>query len=108
MCCLWRPEPIYLRLEGGPINSNAHIKLLNWLRDSFVGRYLVAVGAVLLLVPPAYPLFELFAQRFPLQYFLIAVVVAAGNGGFGPGVLATVLGALAGQFLFLPGRGQGV
>jgi signal transduction histidine kinase len=80
-------------------------RFFGWLRQR---PYAVATTTILLLVPPGFPLFELFQHRFPLQYFLLGVAFAAWNGGLGPGLLATGLGVLAGQLLFLPGRGQGL
>lgn len=86
----------------GPSAVERRVRLLP------LNRYLVAILAVLVLIPPGFPLFELFHQRFPLQYFLLAVAFAAWNGGLGPGLLATALGVVVGQFVFLPGRGQGL
>jgi signal transduction histidine kinase len=62
------------------------------------GAALVFVGAALalklLLVP-------LVTQNEPVLLFFAAVMVSAAFGGFGPGLLATVLGALCDGFFFM-------
>ena len=64
---------------------------------------MLAVAALLLLkllLDPVIP------QQSPFLLLAGAVVVAAWFGGFGPGVLATVLGALAGAFFAWATRGS--
>jgi two-component system sensor kinase FixL len=46
--------------------------------------------------------FPILHNDSPYLFFVPAVLVAAGLGGFGPGLLATGLGALAGLFVIAP------
>jgi PAS domain S-box-containing protein len=41
-------------------------------------------------------------QHAPLMLFILAVVIASWYGGLGPGLLAIVLGAVLGDFFFIP------
>ncbi|HEU4893351.1 MAG TPA: PAS domain S-box protein [Vicinamibacterales bacterium] len=49
-----------------------------------------------------------FAGNVPYLQFFPAILVAAWYGGLGPGILATVLSALAAMYLFLPPAGLAV
>ena len=66
-----------------------------WVR---YGAALVVIGAALavklLLIP-------LVTQNEPVLLFFAAVLVSAAFGGFGPGLLATVLGAMCDGFFFM-------
>src|ERR671938_971588 len=58
----------------------------------------VALGLKLLLDP-------LITEQSPFLLLAGAVVVGAWFGGLGPGLLATVLGALGADYFFLPPEG---
>lgn len=67
-------------------------------------RYLLAIGfvfAALLVEAVFWPLMRLN----PAPLLLTAVILSAMYGGFGPGLLATVLAVLTGLFLFSPEEG---
>lgn len=66
-------------------------------------RYFVAVAAVALTIPiKIYLIIPEFGEReAPFILSLAAVMVAGWNGGLGPGLLATVLAAIVGDFLFM-------
>jgi PAS domain S-box-containing protein len=71
------------------------------MKYSPLARYgvaVVAVGAVLLLKLLLNPL---ITQQSPFLLMAGAVIVAAWFGGLGPGILATLLGALAADYFFL-------
>src|SRR5215213_5658173 len=69
-------------------------------------RYGVATLAVVLVLLLKLLLNPLIAQQSPFLMLAGAVVVGAWFGGFGPGVLATVLGALAGAYFAWATRGS--
>ncbi|HEV3168658.1 MAG TPA: DUF4118 domain-containing protein, partial [Isosphaeraceae bacterium] len=58
----------------------------------------LSVGTVLLLRLLLAPLVGL---NFPLLLFLVAVVLSSWYGGFGPGLLATLLSALLGDYFLM-------
>jgi PAS domain S-box-containing protein len=64
-------------------------------------RYGVAVLAVELVLLLKQLLDPLIAEQSPFLLLSAGVIVAAWFGGFGPGVLATILGAVAANFFFL-------
>ena len=66
--------------------------------------YLIALAAVLV----AFALKVAIARSVPLPYILFypAVFVAAGFGGLGPGVLATLISALLADYFYLEPMGQ--
>ena len=64
--------------------------------------YLVAVLAPIAAVALRLGLEPLLADTMPFLFLPIAVAVAAFSGGFGPGFIATVLGALMGIYFFIP------
>jgi two-component system sensor kinase FixL len=70
-----------------------------WLAppDSVV-RYGVAPAAIALAFAARYLLTPILQDDAPYLFFVPAVLVAAGVGGLGPGLLATALGALLGLF----------
>ncbi len=73
------------------------------MRRSALARYGVAtlaVGVVVLLLKLL--LDPLITDQSPFLLLAGAVVVGAWFGGLGPGLLATVLGALAADYFFLP------
>jgi len=70
-------------------------------RDHTVAAgYAVAVIACLTAGAVEYFLHPLYSERFPLAALPAVVVVAAWLGGFGPGLLATLGGTLAGLYVF--------
>src|SRR3712207_2435337 len=71
------------------------------VRRSLLLRYGAAVVAVALVVVLKLVLNPLITQQSPFLLMAGAVMVGAWFGGFGPGVLATLLGALAADYFFL-------
>lgn len=65
--------------------------------------YLLAVLSVALvaLVRSVLARYELLTEETPFVLFVLAVVIPSWSGGFGPGMLATVLSALVIDFLLL-------
>src|ERR1700681_4493824 len=61
----------------------------------------IAAAAVVIALTARMLLEPLLQDRGPYLFFVPAILVAAGIGGFGPGVLATGL-SLALCFLFIP------
>ena len=71
-----------------------------WLaRPDSVVRYGVAPAAIALAFAARYLLEPILHDDLPYLFFVPAVLVAAGVGGLGPGLLATALGVLLGFFL---------
>jgi two-component system cell cycle sensor histidine kinase/response regulator CckA len=69
-------------------------------------RYGLALLAVAIAVLCRAPLEGVLGHRSAFPLFTLAVMLSGWYGGFKPGMLATVLGGLAGTFLFLdPGVG---
>ena len=67
---------------------------------SVAAGYAVAVVACATAGAVEYFLHPLHGERFPLAALPAVVVVAAWLGGFGPGLLATIGGTLAGLYVF--------
>jgi PAS domain S-box-containing protein len=72
------------------------------MRRSALARYGVATLAVGVVVLIKVLLAPVLPEQSPFLLLAGAVVVGAWFGGLGPGVLATVLGALAADYFFLP------
>jgi PAS domain S-box-containing protein len=70
-------------------------------RSSPLLRYGVAVLAVALILVLKVLLSPLITQQSPFLLMAGAVMIGAWFGGFGPGLLATVLGALSADYFFL-------
>jgi PAS domain S-box-containing protein len=68
-------------------------------------RYGVAVAAVVAAVAVRELLDPVLGDAFPFATVFFAVLVAARYGGFGPALMATLLGAVASVWLLLPPRG---
>ncbi len=99
------------RIHGETIINNGlpsyswltdHLNSLLQRRNAFV-RYAVCIGAVGM----AFLLTKTLQKTEPnaslsFVFFFAAVAVSAGAGGFGPGVLATLLSALLCDYFFLP------
>src|SRR5215210_1650926 len=71
------------------------------MKHSPLARYGVAVLAVGLVLSLKLLLNPLITQQSPFLLMAAAVIVAAWFGGLGPGILATLLGALAVDYFFL-------
>ncbi len=70
-----------------------------------VGRYALAVGAVVVATAVRWALPEILSPA-PYLAFYPTVVAAAAFGGFGPGILATVLAIVSLDLLFIPPVGE--
>jgi two-component system sensor histidine kinase KdpD len=70
--------------------------------------YLVAIGGTILLTAVFLPFRDDIAPLSKGFGFLVVVVAAAGIGGIGPGVVASILGFAAFNFFFLPPYGRWV
>jgi K+-sensing histidine kinase KdpD/CheY-like chemotaxis protein len=68
--------------------------------------YTIAVVVTATAAALQYFLQPQFGGRFPLAAFMPAVVAAAWFGGFGPGLVATIGGALAAAYLFMQPTGR--
>ena len=86
-----------LTLQSAAPQSSA-----SWLR---YGIGVAAVAAALLF---RYGVRDSLGLKVPFLQFYPAILVAAWYGGLGPGVLATVMSALAAVYLFLPPAGLAV
>ena len=64
-------------------------------------RYGCAILFVALAVVTRLALYPILGNRYPFFLFFIAIVLAAGYGGYGPSLLALVLSWLSGDYLFL-------
>jgi K+-sensing histidine kinase KdpD len=73
-------------------------------RRSTAMRYGVAVAAVLAAFVIRYMIYGDLLNRLVFTFFVPAALVAVWYGGLGPGIVATVLGALVGDFFFMPPR----
>jgi two-component system, LuxR family, sensor kinase FixL len=62
-------------------------------------RYGIAPAAVLIALLARMVFAPILADDSPYLFFVPAVLIAAGVGGWGPGLLATILGTLAGLLL---------
>src|SRR3712207_1556027 len=70
-------------------------------RSSPVLRYGVAVVAIALVLGLKLLVDPVITDQSPFLLFAAAVMVAAWFGGLGPGLLATGLGTVAGDYFFL-------
>jgi K+-sensing histidine kinase KdpD len=70
-------------------------------RRSFVTRYGVAAGVVIVAFASRYWLFGTQDLRFPFLFFVPAAMVAVWYGGMLPGLLAAVMGLMLGDYFFL-------
>jgi signal transduction histidine kinase len=67
--------------------------------------YVMAVGGPFILLTLRMSLQPLLKDTGPFLFFAPAVMVSAWYGGFGPGMVATVLGAALGDYFFVGGPG---
>jgi len=65
-------------------------------------RYGVAVGVMLIAFAIRYALLGDTMNRLVFTFFVPAALIAAWYGGVGPGLVATLLGLLLGDYFFLP------
>ena len=68
-------------------------------------RYAVALLVVLAAFSVRYSIYGDLQSRLAFTFFVPAAIIAVWYGGLGPGVLATVLGLLLGEYFFLMARG---
>jgi PAS domain S-box-containing protein len=68
-------------------------------------RYGIALLGVAVALAMRLLLDPILKEDVPLFLFVIPVIVAAWSGGLGPGLLATVLSLLVGNYLFMAPRG---
>ena len=68
---------------------------------AFLARYLMAVALVAAAFILRYWLFGTTDHRFPFIFFVPAAMMATFYGGMAPGLLATVLGLMLGDYFFL-------
>ena len=73
-------------------------------RRTPVQRYGVAVLCVVAAFATRYFIYGDLENRLVFTFFVPAAMVAAWYGGLGPGLLAVALGALVGDFYFIPPR----
>jgi DNA-binding CsgD family transcriptional regulator len=73
-----------------------------FLRRSWPWRYALAAGAVVLAGLARQGLAGSLGDRSPFQTFVLAALVSAIAGGLGPGLFATLLGALVVAYLYMP------
>ena len=71
-------------------------------------RYLTALGLVAASLVVRAMLSDYFGPNVPYLQFFPAILVASWYGGFGPGVFATALSAVAALQFFLPPEGLGI
>src|SRR5215468_1452761 len=64
-------------------------------------RYFVAIAATAVAFIARFLLKSVLGDVAPLLMFTLSVVVSAWYGGLGPGLLATALGALLGDYYFI-------
>lgn len=74
-------------------------------RDLWLG-YALAVGAVGVCLAVRLVLHPVLRGNAPFLPFILAILLAAWFGGFGPGLAATAGGALAGTYFFLKPEGE--
>ncbi|HEV2007925.1 MAG TPA: DUF4118 domain-containing protein, partial [Burkholderiales bacterium] len=70
-------------------------------RRSAAKRYTVAVAAVMVALAARYIIYGDLQNRLVFTFFVPAAMVAVWYGGVGPGMLATVLGMLFGNFFVM-------
>ena len=64
-------------------------------------RYFVAIAATAVVFTARFLLNSTLGDAAPLLMFTLSVMVAAWYGGLGPGLLATALGAILGEYFFI-------
>jgi PAS domain S-box-containing protein len=69
-------------------------------------RYGIAIVGVILATLLRLALDPLLGPNLPLFLFVFPIIVVAWYGGLGPGLLATALSLVVGDYLFIPPRGS--
>ena len=64
-------------------------------------RYFVAIAVTAVVFTARFLLNSTLGDAAPLLMFTLSVMVAAWYGGLGPGLLATALGAILGDYFFI-------
>ena len=77
----------------------SYVRVPDWPAPA---RYAVAVAAVLVAAAVRSALSPIWNDRVPFLTFIPAVVLSAWAGGLGPGIVATILGAVVANYLWLP------
>ena len=72
----------------------------SWFGKTF-WAYAAVAGIVAVAFAGRFALSQVFGPGAPLLPFIPAILIGAWIGGFGPGLLATALGTLAGAYFFL-------
>jgi len=75
-------------------------------RRSRLSRYAVALLAVLVAFAVRYAVYGDLQTRLVFTYFVPAAIIAVWYGGVGPGVVATMLGVVLGEYIFYAARGN--
>src|SRR5580698_495087 len=78
----------------------APIVMLKRVQRSTVVRYAVSIALVLFALALTILTKPLFGGKAPLTFFTLGVIAAAAFGGFGPGMLNTLLSVAIVRFLF--------
>jgi K+-sensing histidine kinase KdpD len=92
------------KTAGEPVTLAPHQHQVWPYRRSPALRYGVAVGAVLMAFAIRYMIYGDFQNRLVFTFFVPAAVIAVWYGGLGPGIVATVLGLLFGDYFFMMSR----
>ncbi len=93
------------QLTGGTALASAQHDHHVWpYRRSVAMRYGIAVLAVLIAFAIRYAIYGDLQNRLVFVFFVPAAMVAVWYGGIGPGILATVLGLLLGDYFFMMSR----
>jgi K+-sensing histidine kinase KdpD len=88
----------------GALAAPPHTHQVWPFRRSVAMRYGVAVLAVLVAFTIRYMIYGDLQNRLVFTFFVPAAMVAVWYGGLGPGILATVLGLLLGDYFFMMSR----
>jgi len=91
-------------IDGHPLHAAAHPHR-DWpFRRATPTRYGAAVLAVMAAFAIRYLIYGDLQSRLVFTFFVPAAIIAVWYGGMGPGILATVLGLLIGDYFFLTSR----
>jgi two-component system, LuxR family, sensor kinase FixL len=76
--------------SNGALVGNRSVGTVQRGRDAAL-RYAIAIAAVAIAFAVRFALAPLLSDQAPYLFFVPALLLAAGAGGFGPGILATVI-----------------
>lgn len=82
-----------------------HREQMRWPQRSAIARYSVALAATLAALLFRMALEPVLHSASPFVVFALAVMISAGYGGFGPGLLATLAGAVAADYFLIQPMG---